>query len=160
MLTVTPDQRDALLSECDDDVACSETESYWAAVRRMPVVTALVDDLVLPSAEGRYEVSNVPRDAFISYLEHALMNALQAPAGTQGPFLRTWHACVTLLGELGHEIDGSIYKQITCHCAECEWNRERDERWDVRYAAAENDEERAAAMEDFRREGEIGPDGP
>jgi hypothetical protein len=118
MLTVTPEQRDALLHECDDNIGfADDKEPNPYSVRMMPVITALVDDLTLPDAEGLYEISSVARPELIQFLKHAQMCALET--GMEPPFRRTWYTCMTLLADLGYELEGSIYSGITCDCVDC-----------------------------------------
>jgi hypothetical protein len=123
-ITVTSEQRDALLYECDDNVGfADDKEPNPYSVRMMPVITALVDDLALSDAEGLYEISSVPRAELIQFLEHALVCALGT--GMEPPFLRIWYTCMTLLADLGYEIEGSVYSGIACHCEDCARAQER-----------------------------------
>jgi hypothetical protein len=115
MLTITPDQREALLRCVSDTVGCidyEEDEPIEREVLALPVAAALADDLALPDAEGRYGIHNLPRDELVPWLEHEMMISL----GDGMERLAVWHTCLTLLGDLGHEIEGSIYGPMTCHC--------------------------------------------
>jgi hypothetical protein len=142
MLSITQEQRDALLLACDDRVRyviAAESKPEMPALGSMPIVEALADDLILADADGRYEIRSLDREDLIAFLEHELQSALEY--GTQDELLRIWHTCVTLLDQLGHEVEGSIYDRIVCGCAACERDRERCSKFEARTAGITDDDE-------------------
>lgn len=154
-LPVSRDQRDALLTVCDEifrRATRARSPADWRATARMPTVTALADDLVLPDAEGGYSIASVTADALASFLEHELMLTLENPLDHRR--LRVWHMCVTLLERLGRELDGSIYSWVSCRCADCAWQAECQQRFEARYFAATNEAERQAAFDEYARAAE------
>jgi hypothetical protein len=107
--TLNQDQRDAVLWLADDEIRFHPESASRLA--------ALVGDLLLPDAEGRYRVVNVDRQPLIEFLEHELMLTLEGLDGER--LLRSWHACTTLLDQLGHRVTGNIYRATVCTCPGC-----------------------------------------
>lgn len=145
VLVVTPDQRDALIYACDETVefALDLDEPVWSAIRLMPVVEKLADDLILANANGDYEIRSPTRDELISFLEHRVVLSLDS--GMEQWYLRVWHTCVTLLAALGHEPEGSVYEKIVCGCPQCQqWAR-----LNARLQDCDSDEERVALYERY-----------
>ena len=116
-LVVTPRQRDALLYVADDAASHTLDDEGWGA-ERLPIVTAVIDDLVLPDADGLYRLC-LPREMAIDFLTHELRLVLEGGLCPTGRWLPVWHACVDLLADLGHEPEGDIYEGIACCCGYC-----------------------------------------
>ena len=154
-VTITPEQRDALLFAIKDERAVARDLAQDEAAPRQhdryvaqwaPTMAALEDDL----ADDGCEIRSVPRQALVDFLQHRAKEMLGA--GLSGDYLCLWHTAVTLLDVLGHrEIDGSIYVGMSCHCPEC---KRRVALWaslEVAAEAAASDEELAELGREYRR---------
>lgn len=131
-LTITQDQRDGLLYEADDDYRFGEEGKWWSD-RWAGITRRVIDDLVLPDADGHYHLESLSRPELIEFLEHTLRLSLET--GLESVFLRSWHTSVALLEHLGHQVNGSIYDRIRCSCDRCSWDRECEVHADAELAA-------------------------
>jgi hypothetical protein len=164
VVSLTRAQRDALLRACDAAIKeATRAKGYWAKYR-VPVATAIINDLILPQAEDSFELRSLAREALIMFLEHELMFCLEAQP--RRPDLALWDACVSILRDkLGHGLEGSIYERIVCRCEDCRWQRVCWARLEARYQAImasswslDVHAERERAFQDYVREYERGPD--
>jgi hypothetical protein len=137
LLILTQDQRDGLLVCCD----CCDN----------PSSAAVADDLILPDRAGSYAIT-LPQDVFVQFLEHELHLMLQS--GLDERWLRAWHACVTLLDDLGHEVDGSVYEEVACHCPGCLAEGAHRAQYHAALRGAESEEDKQRISREFfpRRE--------
>jgi hypothetical protein len=164
VVSLTRGQRDALLRACDAAIKqAAQAKGYWAKYR-VPVATAIINDLILPRVEGSFELRSLSHEVLITFLEHELMLCLEAQP--RKPDLALWDACVSILRDkLGQSLDGSIYERIVCRCEDCEWQRVCWTRLEAKYQAImatswslDVHAERERAFQEYVREYERGPD--
>ena len=164
VVSLTRAQRDALLRACDAAIKNSaHAKGYWAKYR-VPAAAAIINDLILPRAEGSFELGSISREYLITYLEHELMLCLEAQPRRLD--LALWDTCVSILRDkLGHILEGSVYERIVCGCEDCRWQRVCWARLEAKYQAimatgspGDLHAERERAFHEYVRDYERGPD--
>lgn len=120
MLTVTPNQRGALLYACDYHVVDWDRDRSIAQLYESPdpddpdtpdrptaeVILTVIDNLIRPDADGEYAI-DIPRADLLVFLKHERKISEETMHAST---FAIWFSCVTLLGSLGlAQPEGDIY---------------------------------------------------